>query len=130
MDHRKKELKNKIDNYIKKCKSKYFNREDINELKILLESVNSYIDNEEIENNKKYKYINNENILLKSKLEAIKINLENNVNVQGTLIYLDNLKNDENIIVRTFLKMYLYIFYILFYVLTIYNNKKIRKKIS
>lgn len=130
MDHRKKELKNKINNYIKKSKSKYFNREDINELKNLLESVNSYIDDEEIENNKKYKYIDNENILLKSKLEAIKINLENNVNVQGTLIYLDNLKNDENIIVRTFLKMYLYIFYILFYVITIYNNKKIRKKIS
>lgn len=52
------------------------------------------------------------------------------MNVQGILIYLDNLKNDDKLIVRVFIKIYLYIFYIMFYILTIYNNKKIINKIN
>jgi hypothetical protein len=95
-----------------------------------MENIIKYIDKSNIERNIENDILKNKNNLLNSKLEIIKINLENNMNVQGILIYLDNLKNDENLIIRMFLKTYLYIFYIIFYLLTIFNNKKTIKKIK
>jgi hypothetical protein len=130
VDIEEKEIKNQINIYIKKCKPKYFKKEDIKEIIELMESINKHIDKSRIERNIENDVLKNKNNLLNSKLEIIKINLENNMNVQGILVYLDNLKNDENLIVRIFLKTYLYIFYILFYLLTIFNNKKIIKKIK
>lgn len=94
-----------------------------------MKNVNNYFDKSEIIRKNKYDDIKKENVLLKTKLDTIKINLENNINVQSILIYLDNLKNDESLAIRIILKIYLYIFYILFYFLTIYNNKKIIKRI-
>lgn len=122
-------FKKKINEYIKKCKPKYFNKEEINELIELMKNVNNYFDKSEIIRKNKYDDIKKENVLLKTKLDTIKINLENNINVQSILIYLDNLKNDGSLAIRIILKIYLYIFYILFYFLTIYNNKKIIKRI-
>lgn len=94
-----------------------------------MKNVNNYFDKSEIIRKNKYDDIKKENVLLKTKLDTIKINLENNINVQSILIYLDNLKNDGSLAIRIILKIYLYIFYILFYFLTIYNNKKIIKRI-
>lgn len=125
-----KEIKNQINIYIKKCKPKYFKKDDVNEIMELMENIIKYIDKLKIERNIENDILKNKNNLLNSKLEIIKINLENNMNVQGILIYLDNLKNDENLIIRMFLKTYLYIFYIIFYLLTIFNNKKTIKKIK
>ena len=125
-----KEIKNQINIYIKECKPKYFKKDDVNEIMELMENIIKYIDKLKIERNIENDILKNKNNLLNSKLEIIKINLENNMNVQGILIYLDNLKNDENLIIRMFLKTYLYIFYIIFYLLTIFNNKKTIKKIK
>lgn len=123
-------IRKQIDEYIKKCKPKYFNREDINELFSILNTVNNYLDKSRNKTNKEYLYIKNENKLLKSKLEAIRGNIEKSINVDGILIHLDNLKNDENLIIRIFIKIYLYIFYIMFYFWTKYNNKRIIKNIK
>lgn len=123
-------IRNRINNYVKKCKPKYFKKDDINEIIELMNDVNKYFDSTKIQRNIKNKDMKKQNELLNSKLDAIKINLENNINVQVILLYLDNLKKDENMVIRIFLKTYLYIFYILFYFLTIYNNKKIIKTIK
>lgn len=123
-------IRNRINNYVKKCKPKYFKKDDINEIIELMNDINKYFDESKIQRNIKNEDMKNKNYLLNSKLDAIKTNLENNMNVQGILLYLDNLKKDENLIVRIILKTYLYIFYIIFYFLTIYNNKKIIKKIK
>lgn len=123
-------IRKQIDEYIKKCKPKYFNRYDISELFSILNTVNNYLDKSRNKINKEYLYIKNENKLLKSKLEAIRGNIEKSINVDGILIHLDNLKNDENLIIRIFIKIYLYIFYIMFYFWTKYNNKRIIKNIK
>ena len=123
-------IRNRINSYVKKCKPKYFKKNDVNEIIELMNDINKYFDESKIQRNIKNLDMKNKNYLLNSKLDAIKTNLENNMNVQGILLYLDNLKKDENLIVRIFLKTYLYIFYIIFYFLTIYNNKKIIKKIN
>lgn len=123
-------IRKQIDEYIKKCKPKYFNRDDISELFSILNTVNNYLDKSRNKTNKEYLYIKNENKLLKSKLEAIRGNIEKSINVDGILIHLDNLKNDENLIIRIFIKIYLYIFYIMFYFWTKYNNKRIIKNIK
>lgn len=130
VDIEENEIKNKINIYIKKCKPKYFKKDDVNEITELLEIIDKYIDKSKIERKLENDALKNKNKLLNSKLDIIKINLENNMNIQGILIYLDKLKNDENVIIRIFLKTYLYIFYIVFYLLTLFNNKKIIKKIS
>lgn len=130
VDIEENEIKNKIKIYIKECKPKYFKKEDVNEIIELLENINKYIDKSRIERNIENDVLKNKNNLLNSKLEAIKINLENNMNVQGILFYLDKLKNDENLIIRIFLKTYLYTFYIVFYLLTLSNNKKIIRKLK
>lgn len=123
-------IRYRINNYVKKCKPKYFKKDDINEIIELMTDINKYFDDSKIQRNIKNEDMKNKNYLLNSKLDAIKTNLENNMNVQGILLYLDNLKKDENLIVRIILKTYLYIFYIIFYFLTIYNNKKIINKIK
>lgn len=123
MNNNEEELKLKINEYIQKCKPKYFNKDDINELISIMNNVKDYLNDSEIQKKIKYDNIDKENKILKSKIDTIKINLENNMNVHGILIYLDNLKKDDNLIIRLFLKMYLYIFYIMFYIITIYNNK-------
>src|SRR4051812_45503484 len=109
VDIEEKEIKNQINIYIKKCKPKYFKKEDVKEIIELMENINKHIDKSRIERNIENDVLKNKNNLLNSKLEIIKINLENNMNVQGILVYLDNLKNDENLILRIFLKTYLYI---------------------
>jgi hypothetical protein len=123
-------IRKRINNYVKNCKPKYFKKDDINEIIELMNDINKYFDESKIQRNINNEDMKNKNYLLNSKLDAIKTNLENNMNVQGILLYLDNLKKDENLIVRIILKTYLYIFYIIFYFLTIYNNKKIIKKIK
>jgi hypothetical protein len=124
-------IKMQIDDHIRKIKPKYFNSKEINELEVILKSVRSYIDQLEYEKDKcncnNYENINKENMLLKSKMDAIKYNIEKNNNIQNIMNYLDDLKNDENIIVRICLKILLSFFYILFYFLLKNNNKKIKK---
>lgn len=124
------EIKKQIDDYIKKCKPRYLKREDVNETIKLLENLNDYIHKLEIKNYKcncnNYENINKENELLKSKLKAIKNNIEKNTDIQSIIINLDKLKNDESLIIRIFLKVFLSFFYILFYILISYNNRKIK----
>lgn len=123
------DIKKEIDEYIKKCKPKYFNREEINGLINLFEKINIYINEMDKKDKNNYININNENIILKSKLEAIKNNLNTNIDVQDILKYLDNLKKDDNIIIGFFLKIFICFLSISFYIMIKYNNQKIQKQI-
>lgn len=116
---KKEEIKHQINDYKRRCKPKYFKRQEINELIQLLENVNEYIN--ELE--KTIYEQKEENTLLNSKLDAIKYNsitkidlieTENN-KLKDKLIYLNILVNNKNIIIRTFFKIFLYIMYVLFY---------------
>lgn len=129
MDNEEDELRKRINDYILKCKPKYFNKDDIYELLNIMKNMDEYLNDSKI-TKIKHMDLKKENKILNTKIDTIKINLEKNMNVQGILIYLDNLKNDDKLIVRVFIKIYLYIFYIMFYILTIYNNKKIINKIN
>lgn len=126
------EIKIQIDDYIKKCKPGYLKREDVNETIKLLEILKDYIHELEIKNSKcncnNYENINKENDMLKSKLKAIRYNIEKNTEIQSIIIKLDKLKNDESLIIRLFLKAILGFFYIIFYILINYNNRKIKNK--